>query len=906
MAQTSNLNYSKTTHTVEWAADRNNNNPLELCVVSMFPEYGGMYLYGPNQTISPENTTQDYTYRTVTGLNLNTVFGSNINNFLWAGIKFYSDNSPFHSGDVVGDSLPRPYGQNGNGPRFSALSKDIVFTALHFVNYSGFKDTINNGTLYFWHNGQIIQRTIKQIITFVSTAFNNNNSGLTVISKDVSNNFVYTNYTNQLVASYPNEYGITSQNFSQKVSPFSDCVMLVLNEKLPDDFITPYLFENTTAHDFADHVYDIMGGPNGYESSPITEELLCQKLYIDQNNFIRNTYAPMLLNYFQTILNTPTIDYTADQFIKLFNTHAFTFDNNEEDELVKFEKCLSLIVDSAVNHDSSSPVCYYAPVLSKPILVNFLTFGGDVIGGYGEKLGTNQGLPLFGSSTSEIVLPNTTLIFYQFLNDYLGCSIPSILNETDTEYLNFKLYTEELNNKFNKFVQKSSPTDKNKASVYTNITLNDTFDNFSISDIVLSPSTFYKHKDYNIDSSYLFNKLNNFACYYSGYPFGIYSTTFFESGGSVTYTDSLKSDTALTYFKQIENLNKPNTTKNIILNKTNYINFQINVMPLLIKYFESQYGYSNIYYTTASSYYTFSLTNKSFYNFLNNKHISDKGAYYFKVTAFINDTDDYLPQDNILFTIRPYAYVQFLALLKYLPTLTDQERNNKIFDIFTQSIQDTNNYNQGNGILFYKKIDQSVTYGLNPYHLILYTGNISSLKLKIDLLKQNNTIDYTWYFNIINPSTEQSYSNIHISSGEESSTVKNKYYSYAPAQTYSDVVFIEIPCNEDEITPLLGDYNKDGIVNGADLSQLLSAWNTINYSIDLDGDGFVGGSDLAILLSKFNQTIQNRPECNTNSYTEYEKSISFSDLNYNNPTEINKILLYPNQTANSINNIIKN
>jgi len=47
----------------------------------------------------------------------------------------------------------------------------------------------------------------------------------------------------------------------------------------------------------------------------------------------------------------------------------------------------------------------------------------------------------------------------------------------------------------------------------------------------------------------------------------------------------------------------------------------------------------------------------------------------------------------------------------------------------------------------------------------------------------------------------------------------------------------------------VGDFNADGVVNGADLAFVLSAWRTTNPFADLNGDGVVDGADLASLLS---------------------------------------------------------
>ncbi|MCA9291158.1 MAG: hypothetical protein KDA25_08515, partial [Phycisphaerales bacterium] len=51
---------------------------------------------------------------------------------------------------------------------------------------------------------------------------------------------------------------------------------------------------------------------------------------------------------------------------------------------------------------------------------------------------------------------------------------------------------------------------------------------------------------------------------------------------------------------------------------------------------------------------------------------------------------------------------------------------------------------------------------------------------------------------------------------------------------------------------LPGDLTGDGIVNAADLAQLLASWGACaGCPADLDGDGVVGPSDLAFLLSNW-------------------------------------------------------
>jgi hypothetical protein len=54
----------------------------------------------------------------------------------------------------------------------------------------------------------------------------------------------------------------------------------------------------------------------------------------------------------------------------------------------------------------------------------------------------------------------------------------------------------------------------------------------------------------------------------------------------------------------------------------------------------------------------------------------------------------------------------------------------------------------------------------------------------------------------------------------------------------------------DEVTACDGDINADGVVDGADLGELLASWGACESCLaDLDGDGDVGGSDLGLLLA---------------------------------------------------------
>jgi hypothetical protein len=49
------------------------------------------------------------------------------------------------------------------------------------------------------------------------------------------------------------------------------------------------------------------------------------------------------------------------------------------------------------------------------------------------------------------------------------------------------------------------------------------------------------------------------------------------------------------------------------------------------------------------------------------------------------------------------------------------------------------------------------------------------------------------------------------------------------------------------------DLNADGLVDAADLTALLAAWDSADLSADLDGDGVVGAADLALILERIGE-----------------------------------------------------
>lgn len=53
------------------------------------------------------------------------------------------------------------------------------------------------------------------------------------------------------------------------------------------------------------------------------------------------------------------------------------------------------------------------------------------------------------------------------------------------------------------------------------------------------------------------------------------------------------------------------------------------------------------------------------------------------------------------------------------------------------------------------------------------------------------------------------------------------------------------------ITPIVGDFNNDGLVNSIDLSLMISAWNTSNSTYDLNHDSIINSLDYAILSNNW-------------------------------------------------------
>ncbi|HMN95598.1 MAG TPA: hypothetical protein PKC43_05170 [Phycisphaerales bacterium] len=87
----------------------------------------------------------------------------------------------------------------------------------------------------------------------------------------------------------------------------------------------------------------------------------------------------------------------------------------------------------------------------------------------------------------------------------------------------------------------------------------------------------------------------------------------------------------------------------------------------------------------------------------------------------------------------------------------------------------------------------------------------------------------------------------------------SKFFRVATSRHNYDPATMNVPAQQDIVLPTqftasipdcFADLNGDGVVNGADVGALLSAWGTAGFSdADLNHDGIVNGSDLGLLLS---------------------------------------------------------
>lgn len=77
------------------------------------------------------------------------------------------------------------------------------------------------------------------------------------------------------------------------------------------------------------------------------------------------------------------------------------------------------------------------------------------------------------------------------------------------------------------------------------------------------------------------------------------------------------------------------------------------------------------------------------------------------------------------------------------------------------------------------------------------------------------------------------------------------------------------------------DINNNNIVDGVDLSLLLSKWNTSGNSSDINNDGIVNGIDLSILLGKWGKTVAQTAAYNTVWQDDFGSSSTIADIDRN-------------------------
>jgi hypothetical protein len=53
------------------------------------------------------------------------------------------------------------------------------------------------------------------------------------------------------------------------------------------------------------------------------------------------------------------------------------------------------------------------------------------------------------------------------------------------------------------------------------------------------------------------------------------------------------------------------------------------------------------------------------------------------------------------------------------------------------------------------------------------------------------------------------------------------------------------------VEPLPGDFNRDGVVNALDLTDVFDAWGSVNPAMDVNGDALVGPHELTTVISNW-------------------------------------------------------
>ncbi len=95
--------------------------------------------------------------------------------------------------------------------------------------------------------------------------------------------------------------------------------------------------------------------------------------------------------------------------------------------------------------------------------------------------------------------------------------------------------------------------------------------------------------------------------------------------------------------------------------------------------------------------------------------------------------------------------------------------------------------------------------------------------------------------------------NVYVPEGETEATFEIETGVVAASQYVEIWAVVQDQIRTATLTvTILGDIDGDGLVNGADLAQLLARWETDDEIADMNGDGVVNGADIADLLANFN------------------------------------------------------
>lgn len=431
-------------------------------LTSYYPEYSSLYLYGPEQRFYPDNSNDDHnnpggngSERTLTGVNQNTIVKDKINAFMWVSAKSWLTNDPAHYGDPVSGS-PLTWGKNGNGPRYSAISRNIVMSAEHFTGTTNNMAASKIGSVVsFFYNGQLITRTLEKALRF--------DPALVLIEKDESTqqNTIISDLTAEFIEAFdylnPSSYLDLLKQLNDGVSPILfDQIWFILNEPLPEDFITPYILSTDAVRELM-----LLGGQT---KTTFNLRFNFPIYAVDQLNYFRISIGP--INQYMTNFVSADNDESASvaypafplDFITLTVANPVIFMkylNKTKQEIfddikiigcidlpsvsdVEFQEMYLSMVGTGIQHDSSSPYFMFDyETLDKPIcLGNTYSFFGE---SFGAKLASAPGPDIafqYGNDTVDE--------FYSFLERQVECIKPDILTKNNSVFLSFYNKFEEL------------------------------------------------------------------------------------------------------------------------------------------------------------------------------------------------------------------------------------------------------------------------------------------------------------------------------------------------------------------------------------------------------------------------------------------------------------------------------